>query len=541
MDKEKFLFVDEIKQIQSSFIKDGWVTIYECSNTKDDQYLVYCCLVDSKTIKKYKQDREWMIYPTMEGKPSIISTYPNGKEQIKYYTYDEKGVEPFIFVRDFSFADVKDKYVDISEEFVFYFKLYEKPDNKQNRKYYFIDDAGDFDEVIKIESNKVKIKLKYLMEYISIRKIYFSICFDFVRFGSISSDAFDILTLDKDYQSGKYFYNHFIRPIPFVDVDKLQSWIHGKAFIDFDKKKTTIFYFDGKNQKYEDFITGYDNQGNEVYESCKKTNEKYFTLTYFKKEVLNKYYNQPTKYKVGEGSVQSSFFTLKIDNNVEDYVPVFLVELSFLPHKEQLHWKQYNIPPQKGISNTYYKRMIEGSWEEYPETPDLYFKYKYESFNGKWKDKFGWQFYKNLAKQDEHYFTSLHIPTTNNVKAFCEQVLSIVKITIDRLNEAEFAKDIILKENEKGISKLEKYLKSKDVEIPDMILFLRNLQDLRSGLIAHSFSSSNKNCKRAMEYFGIKENNYIEVAKDIFIKSIWTINALEKEFQLYDSDTRSGS
>ena len=534
MDKDTFLFKEEINQIEASFIKDGWIIIYENEHTDENQRLIYCCLVDSKRIKEYKKNREWEIYPCREGKPSIISTNLNGKWQTKYQTYSEKGIEPFIFVKDFTFADGTDEYIDISEEFILYFKLYEKGENKQTRKFYFIDEVGNLEEVIKIKSNTVKIKLKYLMQYISIRKMYFSICFDFMRFGSIKLNRLEVQNLDKDSQSDKFFYNHFIRPVPFIDIDKLQSGIHGKAFIDFDKKKKSDFYFDSGNYKYENFITGYDNQGNELYESCEKTNEKYFKLTYFKKEVLNKYYNEPTKYKVNGWSVQSSFFSLKIDNNIDDYVPVFLIELGYLPHKEQLHWKQYNIPPQKGISNTYYKTMIEGSWAEHPETPDLYFKHKYESFNKKWEEKFGWKFYKLLAKQDEHYFTALHIPTTNNVKAFCEQILSIVKITIDRLNEAEFVKEITLEENDKGLTKLEKYLKSKNIEIPEMISFLRHLQDLRSGLIAHSFSNKNKNCKRAMEYFGIREDNYIEVARNIFIKSIYTMNTLEKQFEIND-------
>ena len=41
-----------------------------------------------------------------------------------------------------------------------------------------------------------------------------------------------------------------------------------------------------------------------------------------------------------------------------------------LPELEQLHWKQYNIPPKEGmnISRTYYRTMIEGQWAEQPET-----------------------------------------------------------------------------------------------------------------------------------------------------------------------------
>ena len=173
--------------------------------------------------------------------------------------------------------------------------------------------------------------------------------------------------------------------------------------------------------------------------------------------------------------------------------------------------------------------MIEGNWVDHPETPDLFFKHKFEQFNKKWETKFGWRLYKPLAKEDEHLFKALHIPTSNNVKSFCEQILSIIKITIDRLNEAELAKQITLDDNDKGITKLEKFLAVHQMQIPDMITFLRHLWNLRSGLLAHSFSNSNDKCKKAIKYFGIREDNYIEVAKDIFTKSIFTLNTLENK------------
>ncbi len=209
-----------------------------------------------------------------------------------------------------------------------------------------------------------------------------------------------------------------------------------------------------------------------------------------------------------------------------------MVELSSLPYKEQLHWKQYNISPQDGmnISTTYYKTMIEGSWAEHPETPDLFFKYRYEQFNKNWEIKFGWKFYKPLSKEDEYILKSLHLPTSNNVKAFSEQMLSVVKLSIDRLNEAGLKKSITVDKGDRGITKLEKFLKVHEMEIPNMITFLRKLWDLRSGLLSHTFSNSNKTCKEAISFFEIKEDNYIAVAKEIFIKSVYTMNTLENHF-----------
>lgn len=532
MNKEEFLLIDRIKEIKSSFIKDGWVTVYQNNHTDDNDNLIFCCLVDSKRIKTYRLNTDWVIGPTMEGKPAIISTYRNGKEKVTYQTLSDKGIEPFIFSKHFNFSDGHESYIDISEEFVLYFQLYEKGQNKQNRKFYFIDDVGELDEVIIIQPTEIKVKLKYLKEYISIRKMYFAICFDFMCKANSNSLELNLKSMDEIFQNDYYYYSHLIRPFELGDKSNVQSWIHGKTIIDYDKKKTKGYHFDYENKKYEKFIVGYDSDGDYILEDCRKTNEKYFILTYIKKEVLNKYYNEPSKYQVDGWSVSSNFFSLKIDNNIEDYIAIFLIELSSLPHKEQLHWKQYNIPPQKGISNTYFKTMIEGSWAEHPETPDLFFKHIYKQFNAKWEKKFGWKFYKPLSKQNEHYFTSLHLPTTNNIKSFCEQILSLVIITIDSINEVKISKGIILEKNDKGITKLEKFLHANEIDIPAMLEFLRHLQNIRSGLIAHRFSESNKKTEKAIEYFGLNNRDLMDVAKDIFTKSIYTINTLERRFEL---------
>ena len=514
MELDYFLIKERIKQLETTFIKDGWLTIYESS--EDD--LIYCCLVHDSKIDEYKANTDWVIRPYYEGKPAVFG---DGT----YKTHSEDGYEPFIFIKHFNFNNGGEKYVDISEEFVLYFKLYERAESKQNRKYFFIDELGDLDEVIKVEPNRIRIKLKYLKEYIAIRQLHFAVCFDFMRVGNIDISENKIEFIDKDFKGENYIYNHLIRPLD----GKFQSWILGKKIISFDPSKSKSYHFDYENQVYESFITGYDEDGNEVYQDCSKTNEKYFVVTYFKKDVLNKYYNEPQKYEVDGWHVKSNFFSLKIDNNNEDYVAVFLIELGYLPYKEQLHWKHYNIQPQKGISHAYYQTMIEGNWVDHPETPDLFFKHKFEQFNKKWESKFGWRLYKALAKEDEHLFKALHIPTSNNVKSFCEQILSIIKITIDRLNEAELAKKITLEENDKGITKLEKFLAVNQMQIPDMITFLRHLWNLRSGLLAHSFSNSNDKCKKAIKYFGIRDDNYVEVAKDIFTKSIFTLNTLENK------------
>lgn len=531
MDVETFLLKNKIENIKASFIEEGWIKIYEFQNNNDihNQNFIFPCIVTQKIIKSYRENADWIIRPGGEGKPTVFETYKNGKSSSVYKTYSDEGIEPFLFSKHFSYNGGDESYIDISEEFILYFKLYEKGDSKQARKFFYIDDSGDLEEIIVIDKEGVRVKLKYLKEYLNVRKVTLSICFDFMRLGELNAKLNGIVYANKDFNGKNYFYNHVIAPVGYIENANNQSWIRGKVLIDFDNKNRST-HFDIDNYKYEEFITSYDKEGNVILEDCKNDSNKMFQLTFFKKQVLDKYYNEPNKYQVDGFQVKSKFFTLKIDNNLEDCVPVFLTELGRLPHKEQLHWKQYNIAPQKRISRVFHKTMIEGNWAEEPEAIDLLFKHKYIEFNREWEKKFGWKFYKSLSGLDKHLFTALHLPTSNNVKSFGEQIQTIVKLTIDRLNEAEISKGLVLEENDRGIVKLEKFIKSKHIEIPDLIIFLKQLYALRSGLLSHTFSESNKKCKEAIKYFRLNEHNYVEVAKDIFVKSIATLKTFEDQF-----------
>ena len=160
MDKESFLFNDKLENVNSKFVKNGWVTIYDSSSDNNDSSLIYCCLIDKQKKEESFENHSWHLHIGSEGKPSIWGDNT-------YTTNAEEGIEPFLVHREFSLTDRYDSYFEVSEEFILYFNLYEKGDNKENRKYYFVDDIGNLDEVLIIEPKKIRLKLKYLKEYIT--------------------------------------------------------------------------------------------------------------------------------------------------------------------------------------------------------------------------------------------------------------------------------------------------------------------------------------------------------------------------------------
>ncbi len=82
------------------------------------------------------------------------------------------------------------------------------------------------------------------------------------------------------------------------------------------------------------------------------------TPVHFDKKVLDKYYGQPSKYSVEDSYLRcASLWGLQMDNHHNNKVCVWLGDLGRdLPYQEQLHWRSHNIPPEGGVSKTYFKK-----------------------------------------------------------------------------------------------------------------------------------------------------------------------------------------
>jgi len=98
------------------------------------------------------------------------------------------------------------------------------------------------------------------------------------------------------------------------------------------------------------------------------------TPAFFNPEVLLKYKTDHEKYSLDELSIscRGSWFIQSYDVNDAKQVSVYLCDLGNLPHKEQLHWKQYNEKPKTSISKKAFKRDFEGEfYDEYDSLQSL--------------------------------------------------------------------------------------------------------------------------------------------------------------------------
>jgi len=339
MKKHFSLFGHLTHRVENAFTQGEWVTVYERNFLQEQTGLVYACLVQAKKMKSYMHSVEWEIIPGSEGRAQMATTEKTGKIQTRYQSFAQKGLEPLIYLRSFLYNEGYEAYTDVSEEFVLYFNLFEKAENKKERNYFFVDALGRLDEVIKVTEEQVQIKLGYLLEYLSVRKMHLVLCFDSMLIRESDAENMENSLTVRD----KGFIYHYQAQAVFSG--KMQHRIKGKTFIAPGRKKNHIHYVDKGPQKFESFITGMDANGEEILQDCKTGDNKYLVLTWFNKKVLDRYLRDTSRYKVSKYALVSQYFSLKMDNSRPDYVGVYLIELGTLPYREQLHWKKHNVWP----------------------------------------------------------------------------------------------------------------------------------------------------------------------------------------------------
>src|SRR5690606_21316389 len=116
---------------------------------------------------------------------------------------------------------------------------------------------GDDEIVAIIKNDEVNIKLKYLKDYLTARKKYCLIFFDFIRLTNIEQVSSCIKPYDKVINTDKFIYKHSIYEY-LGDKEQFCSAIIGKSLIKFNADYIPHLYdpFE-EDTKYEKFIIGY--------------------------------------------------------------------------------------------------------------------------------------------------------------------------------------------------------------------------------------------------------------------------------------------
>jgi len=192
-----------------------------------------------------------------------------------------------------------------------------------------------------------------------------------IFFDSVESSAIELKSLGlskggADHNEGLVTFGLHYGDYRGLSEQNAFSRLLGKRLVSpLSKEKSGFWGFaEVEPRKYVDFIILVDEYGNEVLNTSSGANlsnnfganpghPHYLTPVFFRKAVLDKYYQQPGKYSFEPGYLRcAGLWGMSLDNHLDDYVVAWLGDLGRdLPYQEQLHWRSHNVAPTGRVSS----------------------------------------------------------------------------------------------------------------------------------------------------------------------------------------------
>ena len=321
-----------------------------------------------------------------------------------------------------------------------------------------LDQFGDIEEIIKIielsdlpydESGKIiTAKKDILGKYTSIRQFVLCRTFDFTRyktnwfsgwgnkdkpveFGN-KKTIFGNLVIYEGY--GSYSRGVQIKNISVPKEQIIKTMWEGPSHKD-RKQYASFIAQDWKNKRIAEISCNPSCLANYFTKS-----ELPFEITpaFFRPEVLLKYKSDREKYELNSRSVscRGAWHLETFDINDAGQVHTYLIYLSRLPYKEQLHWKQYNEKPKTPIAKRAFTTDFEGQfYDEYDPLNGL--KHKLEELQ---RAKVNWWTLRN-----EDAIKRVQYPFTASRNEWADEILNLDQLLIEGFKEKWFrqkAKDL---------------------------------------------------------------------------------------------------
>lgn len=527
IDLKQYPLCDQLlDRLFRKFSDNGWITLCDTR--------IFSCLVNDNLATKSMTYDTWDISHSKAG--PLINEQLDGTF-ISYSRYSNDEVEPIVMYLENEGR--WDEEAFLAEEFVMYFKLHKETKGKNEYVYYQVDECGDDVEVARVAGINLEVKLKYVKEYIAVKKLNLLVFTDEVINDTKSIDELGGNEIPRTTSKGSDFiFSYALQEFAGYGLGyKSCAVFRGKCMMRYNDKDIQHLW-KLRDSGYESFIVGSDEDGKEVFISCdekrmpnlftRQGDEPYsLSPVFFKRDVLSKYFQAVDKYSVQDGYLSGPSWGIRIDNDrSDDYVVAALVDLGRMPHREQLHWRSFNVlPPRNGVySITTFSRWFDAIPTNCSVAPDLVFKQLYIQVNDKWRTKYGWLLFKELAADDQYHFETLHLMgQENDQKEFDGLIQSITKLLIDSLNEKQLVKAIdstkpdvlrfLSERNIKelkpsyiqgGITKFECFLISEGLLDSNVVKLLRKVQDLRSSTVAHRKSTKlDTRTEELFNFFGI--------------------------------------
>lgn len=267
----------------------------------------------------------------------------------------------------------------LSQEFVLLMHLWQDP---ATGNYFEISDDGEKLPGVEFEGNIIRVRTPLLRRYQAARQLDLLLYVDSVQYVDTaeSESAFDSLRED----------DHLVRSdaVAFLGIGRstgrgqlLSRLILKRLLPAPPQEESGIWPWEPLDDHFPEFIISEDANGREVRHTCDPERlanyfgknpdaPHYLTPVFFRPEVLKRYYDDPFNYSVVDGRLSRAYlWGVQIDNGMTDAVMVFLGDLGRdLPASHRDHWRSYNIPPIRAMSESTFRRSFLAQFRGFSES-----------------------------------------------------------------------------------------------------------------------------------------------------------------------------
>jgi hypothetical protein len=287
-----------------------------------------------------------------------------------------KGI-PLTALRDYRFNE-KRQYIELPQDLTQMFSLHR---DDETGHYCRIDQNGDKEAVCKIQiaasKNIVTIRDSVLFTYLLLKECVLVRLFDSLRSKGASPMWTQHEPIDRSIPERHIFANfqdnpsrHYhcsaLRGGQIIGTDRDYVWEQAKQELapSHDHKYCEFIIHDWKNDR----ITTCSCSPSETSTYFEPENEKPWGTSpaFFRPEVLDKYKNNPEKYRLSSRQIQKidGWGLQTYDTNEHGQVHTYICYLARLPYEEQLYWKSFNEQPRSPISKRAFETDFLGNWTE---------------------------------------------------------------------------------------------------------------------------------------------------------------------------------
>lgn len=287
---------------------EDWTIIYSEEKSNEHTYYNYAFLIPETAQLSVLQHESW-DFQINSGMPSI-NRYSDKEDKYSRFNNDE-GYEPII--TKLFYNNIVPSKIELSEEFRHYLNLYFNP---KTSHYVRVDEESEEIDIVFFSENQIKVKTRYLKEFLAVKNMSLVVCFDYFHFYKTSLEVFEI----KDHQfelklnDCTFLVNFQDKGV--ISPEGCNSRLVGKKIVNGFKDFVSKDWSEKrKNQKYLDFLIDTLENGEEESFSCNPDglgnhfggnpdSPQFFTPIFFKREVLQKYYQDTRKYSVRDNEIE---------------------------------------------------------------------------------------------------------------------------------------------------------------------------------------------------------------------------------------------